>query len=109
MLATLFRAWPLPLALMLSACGGGGSGGESAQAPTGFIVSGTVSGLAGKSITLLNRDDSLTIAIDGPFAFPSKWVKNDFFGVEIKSSPEGKFCAVANGKGLIVAKNVTVV
>ena len=107
MLATLFRAWPLPLALMLSACGGGGGGGESAQAPTGFIVSGTVSGLAGKSITLLNRDDSLTIAIDGPFAFPSKWVKNDFFGVEIKSSPEGKFCAVANGKGLIVDKNVT--
>ena len=104
MLATLFRAWPLPLALMLSACGGGG---ESSKAPTGFTVSGSVSGLAGKSITLRNRDDSLKLAIDGPFAFPSKWVKDDFYGVQIEASPEGSFCIVANGRGLIADKNVT--
>ncbi|MDZ4350922.1 MAG: hypothetical protein U1A22_15455, partial [Xanthomonadaceae bacterium] len=76
----------------------------------GYIISGTVSGLAGAGLVLRNNGgDDLAIAEDGPFTFPT--ALNDLSGYTVTvATPPGnpsQTCTVSNGSGTLAGSDIT--
>jgi len=80
------------------------SGGASA-----YTVGGTVGGLIGSGLVLsLNAGaQTLPIAADGSFAFPTALDDGSAYAVTIDAQPDGETCNVANGSGTIAGADVT--
>jgi len=113
------RAAILSSVLLITACGGGGGGGGSPNPPppppppVNYTVGGTVSGLAGNSVTLrLNGGADLAVAANGNFAFPGSIASGTAYTVTVQTQPTGptQTCVLANATGNIAANvaNVTV-
>jgi lysophospholipase L1-like esterase len=80
---------------------------SSAPAVT-YSVGGTVSGLAGGSVTLQNNGtDDLVLGSNDVFTFPTELSEGTDFNVTVAAEPAGQSCAVANGSGTISGGDVT--
>lgn len=76
---------------------------------TEFTVGGTVSGLSGSGLTLVNNGaDSIPIASNGPFTFPGSLVAGSTYNITVAGQPQNpsQTCAVSEGVGT-VSGNVT--
>jgi uncharacterized repeat protein (TIGR03803 family) len=79
-------------------------------APASYTVGGTVSGLAGGSVVLVNNDmDSLAVSSNGTFAFTLASATGGTYSVAVATEPGDQVCTVANGDGAIGSANVTTV
>lgn len=73
-------------------------------------VGGTLTGLlAGRSATLANAGQLLTVAQNGSFAFPGVLPAGSTYAVTIDTQPAGQTCSVINGSGTVVANVVATV
>lgn len=74
------------------------------------VIGGTVSGLVGTGLTLLNNGgDSLVLTANGSFSFPTTVVEGGAYAVTVSQQPTGphQTCVVSNGSGTTGATNVT--
>src|SRR4051794_38618736 len=95
-LCTLFLSFAL---LLLPACGGGGSG-----SPATYSVGGTVSGLAGSGLVLLdNQGDNLSVSGSGSFTFATQLVSGSSYNVKVSTQPSNptQNCVVNSGTGTV--------
>lgn len=75
---------------------------------TGHSIGGAVSGLAsGTSVTLTNNQESITIASDGNFTFPTKLSSGASYNVSFVTNGVGITCSIANAQGTVQSSNVT--
>ena len=74
-----------------------------------FSVGGTIAGLGNSTgLVLANGTDSLTVSAGATgFVMPAKVAFGGAYAVQVKSSPAGMSCSVANGSGTVGAANVT--
>ncbi|MBX3688240.1 reprolysin-like metallopeptidase, partial [Dokdonella sp.] len=79
-----------------------------AAIPT-YTVGGNVSGLTGAGLVLsLNAGaQSLPVAADGAFTFPTGLTGGASYAVTVGTQPAGQVCNVSNGSGTIGSANVT--
>jgi uncharacterized repeat protein (TIGR03803 family) len=90
--------------LQLTGCGGSSS---SSNSPA-YSVGGTVSGLSGGSLILINNQtDSLTVSSNGPFKFTLTSKGGGVYSVLLATQPPGQVCTVANGSGVMANANIT--
>ena len=74
------------------------------------VIGGTVSGLVGTGLTLLNNGgDSLVLTANGSFSFPTTIAEGGMYAVTVSQQPTGphQTCVVSNGSGTAGAMNVT--
>ncbi|MBL8933689.1 MAG: hypothetical protein JNM69_04000 [Archangium sp.] len=74
------------------------------------VIGGTVSGLVGTGLTLLNNGgDTLVLTANGSFSFPTTVVEGGAYAVTVSQQPTGphQTCVVSNGSGTAGATNVT--
>lgn len=126
-LARIWLFFALVLVVALAACSGGdAAGGGDADAGTGddansadasgdaarsFAVGGHVSGLAGTGLVLDNLGETLSLDVDGPFAFGKRVAKDGAYNVTIRTQPTNpsQTCAVSSGSGRVGNTDVTTV
>jgi Domain of unknown function (DUF2341) len=76
-----------------------------------YTVGGTVSGLAGTGLALsLNSGaQTVNVAADGSFAFPTAIDSGTSYAVIVQTQPSAptQTCSVASGSGTVVAANIT--
>ena len=76
-----------------------GGGGGSSQS---FTVGGTVSGLTGSGLVLLdNGADNLTIIASGAFTFKTPIASGGTFSVSVFAQPSGQTCSVTGASGAV--------
>ena len=77
--------------------------------PTTYTVGGSVGGLTGSGLVLsLNAGaQTLPVAANGAFTFPTGLANGAAYAVTIGTQPSGQTCSVANGSGTISGANVT--
>lgn len=93
---------PPLVALLLGSCI------DTWDPPASYTVGGTVSGLAGGSLILVNNDiDSLSVASNGTFTFTLKSDTGGTYSVAVAAEPGDQVCTVANGDGVVDHANVT--
>ncbi len=68
-------------------------------------ISGTVTGLSG-TVVLQDGTDTLTIASNGPFTFPTALTSGAQYAVTVTQQPSTQICSITNGAGTATA-NVT--
>ena len=77
-----------------------------------FTISGTVSGLSGKGLTLQNGSETLAVTANGAFEFKTPVASGAMYDVTVATQPSmpTQKCTVANGSGTATANvtNVTV-
>jgi hypothetical protein len=103
------------LAALLAACGGGGGGGGgSGDAPAAsdrsatYTIGGTVTGLSGTGLVLLNGPDSVSLpATATGFTFQTSLQPGAGYAVTVGTQPTGQTCTVANGSGTVAAAHIT--
>jgi uncharacterized repeat protein (TIGR03803 family) len=107
-LPTLFGAILLSLfTLQLMGCGSSGSSPSSGNY-TSFSIGGTVSGLSGSDVGLINNEtDSLLVSSNGSFKFSLTASRGGLYSVHIATQPAGQVCTVTNGDGVVAKANVT--
>jgi uncharacterized delta-60 repeat protein len=73
--------------------------------PPAFTVGGTVDGLTGTGLQLVNRGTSLSITGNGPFTFPGTFADGSTLDVRVQTQPTNpdEVCTVARGSGTITA------
>lgn len=74
------------------------------------VIGGTVSGLVGTGLTLLNNGgDTLVLTANGSFSFPTTVVEGGAYAVTVSQQPTGphQTCVVSSGAGSAGATNVT--
>ncbi len=107
----MVRGWVfLVLTVCLSACGGGGSGGntEPAAAVTStYSVGGTVNGLSGTLGLQLNGGNAFSASSNAAFTMPSTLSAGDAYFLTMNAQPTGQTCSIANGSGTMGSGNVT--
>jgi hypothetical protein len=97
----------LPILLVLSACGGGGSG-SGVQAALSYTVGGTVAGLTSPGLVLANGSDTVAVAVGATnFAFPTRLANGAAYAVSVKTQPPGQPCTVSDGTGTIQSALIT--
>jgi len=102
------------LAVVMAACSGvkgrGGGGGGGVGTPTTFTIGGTITGLTGTGLVLVdNGNDSLTVAAGSTaFTFKTAVASGGAYAVTVGTEPSSpsETCTVANGSGTATA-NVT--
>ncbi len=74
-----------------------------------YTVGGSVGGLTGSGLVLsLNAGaQTLPVAANGAFTFPTGLANGAAYAVTIGTQPSGQTCSVANGSGTISGANVT--
>src|SRR5579863_10030564 len=97
--------------LSLSACGGGagGNGGGGGGGGGPYTIGGTVTGLSGAKLTLMNNGaDTLTVTENGRFTFANPVSSGGKYNVTIDGEPLNpiQFCVAGDGSGTAEA-NVT--
>lgn len=107
------------LALLMVGCGGGSSDGSGASSsppappppPATYTVGGTVTGLTGSGLVLLNGTDGLAVSVAGAFTFPNQLGSGAAYTVTVKTQPStpAQNCVVTNGSGTVGAANITTV
>jgi hypothetical protein len=108
---TLFFAYLTVILLLVGACAGlpAGSGGTPG-APTGgpFTIGGTVSGLAGSGLVLMDNASTLPVNANGSFTFGTTVASGGTYAVTVQTQPSNpaQNCAVTAGSGTATA-NVT--
>ncbi|MBS0387114.1 MAG: hypothetical protein JSR15_01440, partial [Proteobacteria bacterium] len=93
----------------LPACGGGGSSTMPSPTPK-YTIGGTVSGLQGSGLVLLNNGgDALAVSASGSFAFPVAVASGSAYAVTVSAQPgaPSQYCSVGAGAGTVAASNVT--
>lgn len=98
-------------ALILAACGGSGSGGDSSPAPSSYAIAGSISGLGATGLVLQNNGgDNLTVAANtSSFQFATPVAAGGNYSVTIATQPAGLTCTVSHGIGTNVRAVVTTV
>jgi uncharacterized repeat protein (TIGR03803 family) len=90
--------------VQLTGCGGSSSSSSSAV----YSVGGTVSGLSGSDLTLINNEtDALSVSSNGPFTFTLTSSGGGTYSVRIATQPSGQVCTVTNGSGVIAHASIT--
>lgn len=75
---------------------------------TGHSIGGAVSGLLpGTSVTLTNNQESVTVATDGNFTFPTKLSSGQNYNVSFVTNGAGLTCSIANAQGVVQNSNIT--
>lgn len=75
---------------------------------TGHSIGGAVSGLLpGTSVTLTNNQESVTVATDGNFTFPTKLSSGQDYNVSFVTNGAGLTCSIANAQGVVQNSNIT--
>jgi N-acetylneuraminic acid mutarotase len=100
-------------ALMLAACGGGGSGSTAAPInpvpPQAYSVSATVSGLAGTGLALeLNAGSETPVSVNGTVTFATMLASGSSYSVTIAAQPTApaQTCVAGNASGTVGSSNV---
>lgn len=89
---------------------GGCTDSSAPRTPPGFVVTGTVSGLAGTGLVLqLNGAEALPIAGNGAFTFTTTLVSGETDTVRVLALPSNpaQLCVVVGGEGKATDGNVT--
>lgn len=76
----------------------------------GLVVGGTISGLTGHGLVLLNNQtDSLGVDANGNFTFINKLLTGDAYEVTVFNQPlrRNQTCTVVNGSGSVLNANIT--
>jgi large repetitive protein len=104
-------SWTVALLVggVLAACGGGSSGGGTKA--KAYAIGGTVTGLTGGGILVLqdNAADSLVLTADGAFTFGARVAGGAAYSVAVAASPAQprQTCAVDGGSGTVGDADVT--
>ncbi|HZE90464.1 MAG TPA: hypothetical protein VE029_01955 [Rhizobacter sp.] len=108
-----------PVAATCTVANGGGSTDSNGSDISNVSVScaitasiaGSVTGLAsGAAVTLSNAGVLLTVASNGPFAFPGIKTAGTAYNVSVSTQPAGgQTCSVTNGSGSVVANTQTAI
>lgn len=73
-----------------------------------YSVGGTVSGLAGGDLVLVNAEtEALSVSSDGPFTFTLTSPGGAEYSVLLATQPPGQVCTVANGSGVVANVDIT--
>jgi 6-phosphogluconolactonase len=99
-------AGALFLGILAAGCGGGDDG------PPTYTIGGSVSGLAGSGLVILNNGGGdLTVTENGPFTFSGKVSSGGAYSVTVKTQPvnPSQICEVSNGSGQVSGSNVTAI
>ena len=92
------------VSLGLAACGGGGGGGGGRHS-----VGGTVTGLVGSGLVLLNNGgDDLAVSANGSFVFATPLANGAPYNVAVRTHPTSpsQTCVVSNGNGSVGKRDV---
>ncbi|HSB96023.1 MAG TPA: hypothetical protein VLC91_06230, partial [Spongiibacteraceae bacterium] len=110
----LYKLLAISTALILTACGGSGSGGDSTPAappsPSAtYSVGGNIGGLSAAGLVLQNNaGDDLTIAANATsFQFATSIAAGGDYAVTVATQPAGLICTVSHGNGSNVNAAVT--
>jgi 6-phosphogluconolactonase len=106
------------LAALLAGCGGGGGNGGSGgntpppppPPPPTFSVGGTITGLSGAGLVLLNNGaGNLAVPASGAFTFATRLPSGTAFTVTVGTQPANpsQTCAVTNGSGSVGSVDIT--
>lgn len=73
-----------------------------------FAIGGSVTGLLGQGLTLLNQADTLQVESDGGFQFPTQLASGTNYNVSVSTHPSNptQACTVANGSGTVTTAAV---
>ena len=76
---------------------------------TSFTIGGTISGLGGNSVTLLNNGgDALVVSGNGSFTFATALASGSY-AVTVGTQPTGMYCQVSQGTGTVGSTNIDTV
>ena len=76
-------------------------------AAAAFTVGGTISGLTGNGLVLVNGTDTTSPTPGAStFTFPTKLASAASFSVTVSTQPAGQTCTVSNGTGVILTSSV---
>lgn len=89
------------VALLLSACGGGGGNAPS------YKIGGSISGLSGTVVIENNGTDQLSLASNGRFTFNAAISDGGVYNITIATQPPEQTCTVTNGSGTVRGKDIT--
>lgn len=107
------RAWAAEVllaaaALQLTGCGSTASVPPAAPAYSTYSVGGSIRGLTGSGLVLINGTDQLSVAVDAAvFTLPTPVMQTSAYAVTVERAPPGLDCSVLNGTGTVGASNVT--
>jgi hypothetical protein len=75
---------------------------------TTYTIGGTVSGLGGTPVILLNNGgDALTVSANGSFQFATAMSSGATYAVTVGTQPTGLTCSVSSGSGSVSSGNIT--
>lgn len=76
-----------------------------------YTVGGTVAGLAGSGLVLLQGSEELAISADGDFTFPTDVISGGSFDVRVLRHPvtPNQYCRVTNGTGSVTNAAITAI
>ncbi|MDH5717216.1 MAG: hypothetical protein OEZ22_06225, partial [Spirochaetia bacterium] len=73
-----------------------------------YSIGGTVTGLSSGTLIIKNNEtDILNITANGEFLFDELLPGDALYNVTIVSNPEGQYCTITNGSGIIASSNIT--
>ena len=70
-------------------------------------MGGTITGLTGTGLVLVNGSDSTPISAGASFTMANLVPKNAAYNVTVGTQPTGQTCLVTNGSGTMGTANVT--
>ena len=77
-------------------------------AATTYTIGGTVSGLGGIPVTLLNNGgDALIVNANGSFQFATSLASGASYAITVGTQPTGLTCTVSSGSGSVSSSNIT--
>jgi hypothetical protein len=96
----------------LSACGGGEDafGGGAAPVPVTYTIGGTITGLSGAGLVLLNNGGNglMVTGASTSFTFSSVLSPGAAYAVTVQTQPVNQTCAVGSGSGTATTNITTV-
>lgn len=73
----------------------------------GITVGGSISGLTGTAILIMNGTDNLSVSSNGAFTFLTPLAEGSSYNVTVGTQPAGQTCSVTNGSAVLGNSNVT--
>jgi 6-phosphogluconolactonase len=99
--------WCIALPIVLAACGGGGS--STPPPPASYTIGGTVSGLSGSGLVLLNNGGNGLTVSGASFTFTQPMTSGKPFNVTVAAQPTSppQACTVADASGVVGSSDIT--